>query len=136
MQPRIHVSLTLAIDPAYWKSPTSFIAGLPGVLQRRLSGLIADAPNACHITTIDSQCGSDQAEVQDLHLHLAEQRQIAVLWGIDDVLTVRPDLSDMQAWQVLLAAKASHDSRFGINSDVLEVTAETLYGPAPEAVVL
>lgn len=71
-----------------------------------------------------------------MHLHFAEQRQIAIVWGIDDVLTVRPDLSDTEAWQVLLAAKASHDARFGINSDVVKVTAETVYGPPPEAVAL
>lgn len=66
MQPRIHVSLTLTLDLAYWESPTSLIASWPGILQRRLSALIADVPDACQITTIDSQCHSEQSEVQDL----------------------------------------------------------------------
>lgn len=136
MQKRIHVTVQLSLDTNYCGSQESLVAGLPDILQSRLWGLIADEPEACQIARIDSGCSTVLIDVQGLEVDLAKRKQIAVLWNIDDVLTLRPDLSDSQAWQVLLAAKAAHDRRFGINSDVLEVTAETLYGPPPEAIAV
>ena len=44
----------------------------------------------------------------DIHELLAENRQIAHIWGIDDVQQQRPDLDDDQAW-----ARAPEPSRSG-----------------------
>jgi hypothetical protein len=52
---------------------------------------------------------------------------ISIVWYIDDVQSVRPDLSDEQAWEVLLAAKDNHDASLGINWDVLESWCDNLY---------
>ena len=41
----------------------------------------------------------------DIHELLAENRQIAHIWGIDDVQEQRPDLDDDQAWAVLQVAE-------------------------------
>ena len=53
---------------------------------------------------------------------------IAVVWHIEDVLEVRPDLNRNQALEVLRSVKRNHDANVGINWDVLSATAEVLYG--------
>ena len=53
--------------------------------------------------------------------------QIAVLWGIDDVLCERPDLTAEQAVAVLKQAKSKHDANEGINWTVLKCHADMLY---------
>jgi hypothetical protein len=68
----------------------------------------------------------------DIHELLAERRQIAHIWSIEDVRGIRPDLSEEQAWEVLQAANDSHEADIGINRSVLECHAEMLFGDAPE----
>lgn len=68
----------------------------------------------------------------DIHALLAERKQIAAIWGIDDVQGVRPDLTDEQAWEVLQAVARYQDAEIGINWLALETIAETLFGDAPE----
>lgn len=67
----------------------------------------------------------------DIHKHLAERKQIADVWGTGDVQSVRPDLTDDQAWEVLQKVERNHDANFGINWEVLECQADALY-PEPE----
>ena len=67
----------------------------------------------------------------DVHELLAENRQIAQIWGIDDVQQQRPDLDDDQAWAVLQAVEKRLDSSDGITWDTLEIIAAELY-PQPE----
>lgn len=52
-------------------------------------------------------------------------------WHIEDVQNVRPDLDDDQCIDVLLALAEGFDANNGINWEVIEYTADTLY-PAPE----
>jgi hypothetical protein len=73
----------------------------------------------------------------DIHAELAKRREIAVVWAVEDVQSVRPDLGDGQAWEVLQRAKRFHDASIGINWEVLECTAQILFGeavksPSPE----
>ena len=58
----------------------------------------------------------------DVHAFLAERRQIAVIWSVEDVQEIRPDLTDEQAWDVLEHAERHHDATIGINWDVLTAT--------------
>jgi hypothetical protein len=67
----------------------------------------------------------------DIHALLAENRQIADIWGIGDVQEVRPDLDEDQAWAVLQAAAKRLDSNFGITWDTLKILADELY-PEPQ----
>jgi len=66
----------------------------------------------------------------EIYKLLAERNQIAIVWEVEDVQTLRPDLSDDQAWQVLEQAERRHDAGIGINWDVLEMHAETVF-PEP-----
>jgi hypothetical protein len=63
---------------------------------------------------------------------LAERRQIALIWGVEDVREVRPDLSDEQCWEVLQQVDHHKEAELGINWETLEFFAEELFGDAPE----
>jgi hypothetical protein len=67
----------------------------------------------------------------DFRALLAARHQIAAIWTIADVQSVRPDLSDRQAWEVLQAADRQHDASVGINWEVLQCHADWLFGDAP-----
>jgi hypothetical protein len=60
------------------------------------------------------------------------RRQVAILWEIDDVREMRPELSDDQAWDVLQSIVKHHDAGIGINWEVIEAAAESLFGPEPD----
>jgi hypothetical protein len=68
----------------------------------------------------------------DTHALLAKRREIAVVWCVEDVQEVRPDLDDDQAWEVLQHVRRRHDATIGINWDVLDCHADMLYGYAPK----
>lgn len=53
--------------------------------------------------------------------------EIGIVWSIDDVLSVRPNLSKEQASDVLIHLKNHHDATVGINWDVIEATADELF---------
>jgi hypothetical protein len=68
----------------------------------------------------------------DIHALLAERRQIADVWSIEDVQAVRPDLSEDQCWEVLQFTDSTKDAELGITWLTLEMAAEHLFGDAPE----
>jgi len=68
----------------------------------------------------------------DVHSLLAERREIAHIWSIEDVQGIRPDLDDEQAWEVLQNVDRHKDAQYGITWLTLEMAAEHLFGDAPE----
>lgn len=73
-----------------------------------------------------------QADGDGLAAVLRRRRQIAQFWGVDEVIAVRPDLTDEQAWEVLQEVERTADGDTGITWRVLEKTAGSLFGPAPD----
>ena len=63
----------------------------------------------------------------DIHTVLRERRQIAHIWGIEDVQTCRPDLSDIDAWMVLQQVERQLDSDLGITWETIQWAAEDLF---------
>ena len=63
---------------------------------------------------------------------LAERRQIAIIWSMDDVKERRPDLKDDECWAVLQEVEREHEADCGITWDSLAVTADKLFGEAPQ----
>jgi len=57
-------------------------------------------------------------------------RQIALIWDVDDVKVVRPDLTDDEALDVLERVKSKHDATMGVSWDTLECWADMLF-PSP-----
>ena len=60
----------------------------------------------------------------------ADDGRIAIVWNVEDVLEVRPDLTEEQAKEVLRRVKRGHDANVGINWDVLTIVAEGLFPKA------
>ena len=58
---------------------------------------------------------------------LSFEDSISIEWCIDDVQSVRPDLDNEQAMQVLHAVKDDHDATIGVTWDTLEYAADHLF---------
>ena len=62
------------------------------------------------------------------HHRLVDNRDtIALLWCVDDVLEIRPDLNQDQASEVLMMVEDKHDAGIGVNWDTLQIWADYLY---------
>jgi hypothetical protein len=58
---------------------------------------------------------------------LRQDRQVATIWCIQDVIMLRPDLTEDQAWEVLQAVDRRLDANNGITREMLQVTARDLF---------
>ena len=70
----------------------------------------------------------------DIDSYLARTKQIAVIWSIEDVQEIRPDLDADQAWEVLKLVDSDCSAECGITWDTLQDAAADLYGPEPDTV--
>jgi len=103
---------------------------LQSLLRNKLGQSITAVP-----CTIDLEAlleGNELLDIDfDLHDHLATRQEVAVVWAVEDVRTVRPDLNDDQAWQVLQECRRVHDCNDGFNWLFIETVAENLYPETP-----
>ena len=74
---------------------------------------------------------TDKPSIIDIQELLAQRREAAVIWAIEDVQSVREDLSDDQAWEVLLQCKRVHDCNHGFTWELIEAVADSMF-PTPE----
>lgn len=63
----------------------------------------------------------DQFELVD------KRYAMAIVWQIDDVLSIRPDLTEEQAGEVLGRVEDIHDASIGVSWDTLECCADDLF---------
>ena len=56
-----------------------------------------------------------------------EYNSIAIIWEIDDVKSIRPDLTDDECMEVLEYAGRKHDANIGITYDALEWNCDYLF---------
>jgi hypothetical protein len=63
----------------------------------------------------------DQFELVD------KRYAMAIVWQIDDVLSIRPDLTEEQAAEVLGRVEDIHDASIGISWETLEAVADDLF---------
>jgi hypothetical protein len=68
-----------------------------------------------------------QKKLVAVRKHTEPETQIEIVWSIEDVLEVRPDLNSGKAMQVLKRAKDCHNAEIGINWEVLETVAHDLF---------
>ncbi|MHB1949662.1 MAG: hypothetical protein ACYCQI_16310 [Gammaproteobacteria bacterium] len=54
-------------------------------------------------------------------------KEIAIIWHIEDIQSIRPDLTDKQASIVLQRLKENHDANIGINWETIEVVSDILF---------
>ena len=69
-------------------------------------------------------------DILKLKTRLAKHGYICILWHIDDVKALRPELTDMQCMKVLEQCEDSRCAGIGINWEVIEISAAHLF-PAP-----
>ena len=76
---------------------------------------------------------STPSKTSEINIHeiLEHRLQIAVIWSVEDVQEVRPDLTEEQAWEVLQTCEKRHDCEQGITWFSLEWVANDLF-PASE----
>lgn len=74
-----------------------------------------------------NHCKPEEFADRDIHEMLAKRRHVAVIWSIEDVQTVRPDLSDDQAWEVLQECIDRHDCEWGFTWTFLKDVAHDLF---------
>jgi hypothetical protein len=70
----------------------------------------------------------------EVHSLLADRHQIAHIWSIPDVQSVRPDLTDDEAWEVLQSVHHDLDANCGITWLTLLMTAQHLFGDVPASI--
>lgn len=68
----------------------------------------------------------------DVHELLASRKQVAVIWSVEDVQSVRPDLTDEQSWEVLKECNSRHDCEIGMNWMSIDYMADELF-PDPSS---
>ncbi len=67
----------------------------------------------------------------DVHQLLVGCRQVAIIWSIEDVQGIRPDLDDDQAWEVLQHCERVHDCEHGFTWFLIESVAGDIF-PSPD----
>ena len=73
-----------------------------------------------------------QRSAIDIDVLLEERKMVAVVWCIEDVQDVRPDLTEEQAWEVLRCCRQRHDCNFGFNWEFIEMVADDRYPDTAE----
>jgi hypothetical protein len=67
----------------------------------------------------------------EIHGLLERQKSVAVIWNVEDVQSVREDLSEDQAWAVLKRCRRVHSCELGFNWLLIETVADFLF-PEPD----
>jgi len=67
----------------------------------------------------------------DVHQLLRARRQVPVIWSIEDVKAVCPDLTDDQAWEVLERCHDKHDCEWGFTWQYIEDMADIMFPEQP-----
>jgi len=65
----------------------------------------------------------------DLALLFNQPEEITIVWSVDDIKKVAPNLQDFQARFILSQLKKCHNAELGINWDVIRYTV-TVYFPS------
>jgi len=84
-----------------------------------------------HYDMLPKDAPSDTVPELDIQQLLRARRQVAVVWGIEDVKHLRPDLTDDQAWEVLEQAYDVHDCEWGFTWTHLETVADDMFPEQP-----
>jgi hypothetical protein len=73
---------------------------------------------------------NEQLDTLDVYDLLAKRKQVAVIWSVEDVQSVRGDLDDDQAWKVLQQCERVHDCEVGFTWLLIDCVADDLF-PKP-----
>jgi hypothetical protein len=68
----------------------------------------------------------------DIYKLLRRRRRVIVIWGVENVLQERPDLTEDQAWEVLEKCRDKHDCEWGFTWKFIRDVADELFPKADE----
>jgi hypothetical protein len=79
-------------------------------------------------------CKSTQPDLSkfDIDELLKQRRQVAIIWGTEDVHEVRPDLNEDEAWEVLEQCIDKHDCEWGFTWTLIRYVADDLFPTADD----
>ncbi|MBX3436111.1 MAG: hypothetical protein KF861_01380 [Planctomycetaceae bacterium] len=63
----------------------------------------------------------------DIHAILDQRQEVAVIWCVEDVQSLRPDLDEEESWHVLQRCRKVHDCNHGLTWDLIQYVADDLY---------
>jgi hypothetical protein len=92
--------------------------------------LLRQAINEHRQQQSEEDCHYAESEI-DIQQLLRQRRQVAVVWCVEDVKHVRPDLTEDQAWQVLQQCYDKHDCEWGFTWTYLQDVAADLFPKQP-----
>jgi hypothetical protein len=127
--------IDLLTDAMHWcdTTPFNFHVFLAQACRHYVNELNGDQQDERRMDPISATqplipIGSESSAI-DVHAVLAERRQVAVVWSIEDVQYVRSDLNDEQAWEVLQRCRHNHDCEYGFTWDYIKCVADDLFPP-------
>lgn len=59
--------------------------------------------------------------------HFNPERQIAIIWDVEDVQMLNPELDDYQAMTILETVQNKHDANIGVNWDVIQFWIDNIH---------
>ncbi|MDX2147941.1 MAG: hypothetical protein SFZ23_10495 [Planctomycetota bacterium] len=99
----------------------------------RLGYLVSDVPLPSAVDVIvliesaderSTEAPRSRNAIQEM---LAQQHEIAVMYGVGDVQAIRPDLDHNQSWDVLRECRDHVTCEFGLNYYMIEIVAGILF---------
>jgi hypothetical protein len=127
----VTITAAIEIELPYETMLYQLQENLPYLLHGGLRSEIPKEPYTVSVLAVDDELGI-LTKPLELKRLLDQQRQVAVIWEVDDVLVLRPELTDDEAWAVLQYAHQYHDAGIGLNWESIESAAESLFGPEPQ----
>jgi len=80
---------------------------------------------------LNGAIGLTRQEIEMIKLNgdepMKKKRQITITWAVEDVLEIRPDLTEDQAMEVLENVEQNHDAEVGICWDTLAFWADSMF---------
>ena len=70
---------------------------------------------------------SSLAKQAQEEIECLESHTVFFTWTIEDVQSVREDLTDEQAYEVLVECENNHDADVGMNWDTISVVADNMF---------
>lgn len=123
-------SIALCVDGDL--TPENFYHHVRTRLRDGFGEALSNHPRAVRLIAVNDPDG-DLFQLPYVNPLLAGFGEAAIIWTVDDILDIRPDLTDAQALEVLRQLVHHHDNRHGVTLDDVRLLAASLHGErAPE----
>ena len=127
----VNITVQLQLELASQLTRDEFFGTLETTLRSGLGDVLVESDEC--VTVIAVRDPQDEFTIPtELAPILEPAGEVAWVWTVEDIEYIRPDLTREQAIELLHYAYVHHDSGVGLNWNVLEDHAETLFGEEPD----